>query len=151
MVEVKWWSMFNFEAVTSKFCNCSWKFGFLSWKGKVDPCMTNSSKVLIYLILLYFLLHNLQISVYEIQQSQINQNFGTVCRTEVYLTFSRLGAKLSGTNAKFRFSNIFGETYFSNHKYLIWLNQPCIEQPHPSFKAKQWGGRFWSREEKSKV
>ena len=56
--------------------------------------MTNSFKVLIYLILLYFLLHNLQISVYEIQQSQINQNFGTVCRTEVYLTFSRLGAKL---------------------------------------------------------
>ena len=53
MVEVKWWSMFNFEAVTSKFCNCSWKFGFLSWKGKVDPCMTNSSKVLIYLTLLY--------------------------------------------------------------------------------------------------
>ena len=25
--EVDWWSMLNFEAATSKFCNCSWKFG----------------------------------------------------------------------------------------------------------------------------
>ena len=35
-------------------------------------------------------------------QSQINQNFGTVCHTEVCLTFLRLGAKISGTIAKFR-------------------------------------------------
>ena len=37
----------------------------------------------------------------EIEQSQINQNFGTICHTEVYLTYLRLGAKLSGTIAKF--------------------------------------------------
>ena len=50
----------NFEAATSKFCNCSWKFGSSPQKGKVDLCMTNGSKVLIYLTLLYFLLHYLQ-------------------------------------------------------------------------------------------
>ena len=32
----------------------------------------------------------------------MNQNFGTICHTEVYLTFSRLGAKLSGAIAKER-------------------------------------------------
>ena len=52
--------MLNFEAATSKFYNCSWKFGSSPRKGKVDLCMTNSSKVLIYLTLLYFLLHYLQ-------------------------------------------------------------------------------------------
>ena len=40
--------------------NCSWKFGSSPWKGKVDLCMTNGSKVLIYLTLLRFLLHYLQ-------------------------------------------------------------------------------------------
>ena len=50
----------KFEAATSKFCNCSWKFGSSPQKGKVDVCMTNGSKVLIYLTLLYFLLHYLQ-------------------------------------------------------------------------------------------
>ena len=58
--EVKWRSMLNFEAATSKFCNHSWKFGSSPQKGKVDLCMTNGSKVLIYLTLLYFLLHYLQ-------------------------------------------------------------------------------------------
>ena len=38
----------------------------------------------------------------ERYQSQINQNFGTVCHTEVCLTFSRLAAKLSEMIAKFR-------------------------------------------------
>ena len=60
VVEVEWRSMLNFEAVTSKFCNCSSKFGSSPRKGKVDFCMTNGSKVLIYLTLLYFLLHYLQ-------------------------------------------------------------------------------------------
>ena len=40
-----------------KFCNCSWKFGSLPRKGKVDLCTTNGSKVLIYLTLLYFIFH----------------------------------------------------------------------------------------------
>ena len=35
-------------------------------------------------------------------QSEINQNFGTVCHTEVCLTFSRLAAKLSEMITKFR-------------------------------------------------
>ena len=39
---------------------CYWKFGSYPRKGKVDLCMTNSSKVMIYLTLLYFLLHYLQ-------------------------------------------------------------------------------------------
>ena len=43
-----------------KFCNHSWHFGSSPQKGKVDLCMTNGSKVLIYLTLLYFLLHYLQ-------------------------------------------------------------------------------------------
>ena len=38
----------------------------------------------------------------EKYQSQLNQNFETVFHTEVCLTFSRLGAKLSGTIAKFQ-------------------------------------------------
>ena len=50
----------NFEAAISKVCNCSWKFGSSPRKGKVDLCMTNGSKVLIHLTLLYFLLHYLQ-------------------------------------------------------------------------------------------
>ena len=37
----------------------------------------------------------------ERYQSQINQNFGTVCHTEVCLTFSRLPAKLSEMITKF--------------------------------------------------
>ena len=57
VVEVEWQSMLNFEAATSKFCNCSWKFGSSPRKGKVDLCMTNGSKVLIYLTLLYFIFY----------------------------------------------------------------------------------------------
>ena len=49
-----------FEAVTSKFCNHSWHFFSSPQNGKVDLCMTNGSKVLIYLTLLHFLLHYLQ-------------------------------------------------------------------------------------------
>ena len=36
----------------------------------------------------------------ERYQSEINQNFGTVCHTEVCLTFSRLAAKLSELSKK---------------------------------------------------
>ena len=50
------WSL-NFEAVTSKFGKHSWKLGSSSWKGKVDLCMTNGSKGLIYLTLLYFIFY----------------------------------------------------------------------------------------------
>ena len=57
VVEVEWRSMLNFEAATSKFGNCSSKFGFSPQKGKVDLCMTNGSKVLIYLTLLYFIFY----------------------------------------------------------------------------------------------
>ena len=49
-----------FEAATSKFCNHSWHFFSSPQNGKVDLCMTNGSKVLIYLTLLHFLLHYLQ-------------------------------------------------------------------------------------------
>ena len=42
----------------------------------------------------------------ERYQSQINQNFGTVCHTEVCLTFSRLATKLSEIIAKFRGCNL---------------------------------------------
>ena len=55
--DLRWW---NFEAATSKFCDCSWKLGSSPRKVKVDLCMTNCSKVLIYLTLLNFLLHYLQ-------------------------------------------------------------------------------------------
>ena len=40
VIEVEWWSMLNFDAATSKFCNYSWMFGSWPWKGKVDVCMT---------------------------------------------------------------------------------------------------------------
>ena len=60
VVEVEWRSMLNFEAATSKFGDCSSKFSFSPRKSKVDLCMTNGSKLLIYLTLLNFLLHYLQ-------------------------------------------------------------------------------------------
>ena len=59
-IEVKERSMLNFEVTTSKICNHFWKFGCQPRKRKADLCMTNGSKVLIYLTLLNFLLHYLQ-------------------------------------------------------------------------------------------
>ena len=47
----------NFEAATSKFGNHSWNFGCSPQNGKVDLCMTNGSKVLIYLTFLYFIFY----------------------------------------------------------------------------------------------
>ena len=46
-----------FEAATSKFCIHSWHFFSSPQNGKVDLCMTNGSKVLIYLTLLYFIFY----------------------------------------------------------------------------------------------
>ena len=46
-----------FEAATSKFCNHSWHFFSSPQNGKVDLCMTNGSKVLIYLTFLYFIFY----------------------------------------------------------------------------------------------
>jgi hypothetical protein len=48
-IEVKGRSRLNFEAATSKFCNLFCKFSCQPRKSKTDFCMTNSSKVLIYL------------------------------------------------------------------------------------------------------
>ena len=59
------------------------KFWFF-WLWYISFCITYKSK-----------------SLRNNKKRQINQNFWTVCHTEVYLTFSRLGAKLSGTIAKF--------------------------------------------------
>ena len=61
----------NFEAATSKFGNHSWNFGSSPQNGKVDLCMTNGSKVLIYLTLLNFLLHYLQVysKIWNIEKS----------------------------------------------------------------------------------
>ena len=42
------------EVTTSKFQNHSWKFGCQPRKGKADLCMTNGSRVLIYLSFLIF-------------------------------------------------------------------------------------------------
>ena len=47
----------NFEAATSKFGNHSWTFVSSPQRGKVDLCMTNGSKVLIYLTFLYFIFY----------------------------------------------------------------------------------------------
>ncbi len=47
----------NFEAATSQVCNHVWNFGSSHRKVKVDLCMTNGSKVLIYLTLLYFIFY----------------------------------------------------------------------------------------------
>ena len=49
--DLSWW---YFEAAISKVCNSSWKSGSSPQKVKVDLCMTNGSKVLIYLTLQYF-------------------------------------------------------------------------------------------------
>ena len=64
----------------------------------------------------------------ERHQSEINQNFGTVCHAEVCLTFSRLSAKLSGMIAKFR-----GRSLKIQHRSSIDLNAsktalPCISK-----------------------
>ena len=52
----------NFEAGTSKFGNHSWNFGSSPQNGKVDLCMTNGSKVLIYLTFLYFIFYRTLVS-----------------------------------------------------------------------------------------
>ena len=52
--DLRWW---NFESATSKFYNHSWNFGSSTQKGKVDLCMKNGSKVLIYLTLLSFIFY----------------------------------------------------------------------------------------------
>ena len=68
----------------------------------------------------------------EIEQSQINQNFGTICHTEVYYTFSRLEAKLSGTIAK-----IQGRSLKIQHQLSFDLND--LERPKWEFKKKCHG------------
>jgi hypothetical protein len=55
----------------------------------------------------------------ERYQSQINQNFGTVCHTEVCLTFLRLAAKLSEMIAKYR-----GRSLKIQHPSSFDLNGP---------------------------
>ena len=65
-----------------KICNHFWKFGCQSWKSNANLCMTNSSKVLIYLSKTYSCKW-----CKKRYQRQINQNFGTVCHTEVCLIF----------------------------------------------------------------
>ena len=55
----------------------------------------------------------------EIYQSQINQNFGTVCHTEDCLTFSRLAAKLSEIITNFR-----GRNLKIQHRMSFDLNGP---------------------------
>ena len=54
-IELKGHSMLNFEVTTSKICNHIWKFGCQPQKSKTVLCMTNGSKVLIYLSFLLFL------------------------------------------------------------------------------------------------
>ena len=64
--------------------------------------MPKGYKVLIYLSFLLFLKDFLlQVMQKERYQSQINQNFMTICHAEVCLTFSRLAVKLSEMIAKF--------------------------------------------------
>jgi hypothetical protein len=53
----------------------------------------------------------------ERYQSEINQNFGPVCHTEVCLTFSMLAAKLLGIIAKFR-----GRSLKIQHRLSFDLN-----------------------------
>jgi hypothetical protein len=50
-------------------------------------------------------------------QSHINQNFGTVCHTEVCLAFSRLAAKLSEIITKFH-----GRSLKTQHQSSFDLN-----------------------------
>ena len=68
----------------------------------------------------------------EIEQSQINQNFGAICHTEVYYTFLRLGAKLSGTIAKFQ-----GRSLKIQHWLSFDLND--LERPQWEFKKNVMG------------
>ena len=70
---------------------------------------------------------------YEIQQSQINQNFGTVCHIEVYLTFSRIGTKLSGTIGKFRGSKSASKFNIDCH-----LTSMTLKGPTEFFLKKSW-------------
>ena len=65
------------------------------------PNIINGTKVLIYLTLIFFFLLYLQEYVFE-KKKKKKQSFGTVCHRNVCLTFLSLGAKISGTIAKFR-------------------------------------------------
>ena len=66
----------NFEAATSKFGNHSLTFVSSLQRGKVDLCMTNGSKVLIYLTLLYFIFYcTLVQGVYEVRSQTLFYDF----------------------------------------------------------------------------
>ena len=65
-------------------------------------------------------------------QSQINQNFGTICHTEICLTSSRLAAKLSEMIAKFR-----GRSLKIQHWSSFDLND--LERPKWELKKNVMG------------
>jgi hypothetical protein len=76
----------------------------LARKGKVDLWWQTVPKFWFILLcyISFCITYNMSTAKFEMQQSQINQNFGTVCHTEDCLTFLRWGAKLLGTIAKVR-------------------------------------------------
>ena len=56
VIEVEWWLMLNYEAETSKFCNCFLKFGSSHQKGKVDLCKISQSSDLFDFAIFHILL-----------------------------------------------------------------------------------------------
>ena len=83
----------------------------------------------------------------ERYQSQINQNFGTICHTEVCLTFSRLAAKLSemitkfwGCNLKIQHRSSFDLNGLKNGSAKYFKN--CIKLLH-FFQGLIWRIYCW--------
>ena len=102
----------NFEVATSKVWHCFSKFGSSPQKGKVRQ--TVPKFWFIWLCYIAFCITYMSTVKFEILQSQKNQNFGTVCRTEVYLTFLRWGAKLE--------IMIFKISRSQPQNFIIWVH-----------------------------
>ena len=125
VVEVKWRSMLNFEAATSQFCNCSWKFGSWPQKGKVDLCMTNDSKILIYLTLLYFLL--LYFLLHYLQEYSKIRNITKSNKSELWKIasfFVQFLHNLFGSSAQIvnDYRTIIGQFFRKSLEILVYRN-----------------------------
>ena len=124
----------NFEAATSKLGNHSWNFGSSPQNGKVDLCMTNGSKVLIYLTLLNFLLHYLQeySKIWNIEKSNKSELWNRLSYRGLPYHFEVRSQSLFYNFQKF-------EVAASKFRGWFSFNLNDLERPNWEFKKNVMG------------
>ena len=139
--------MLNFEAATSKFCNHSWKFCFSPWKGKVDLCMTNGSKVLIYLTLLNFLLH------YLLQEYSKIWNVAKSNKSELWNRLSHKGLPYLFEVRSQSFRNDFKISRSQPQNFTIWghLTLTTSKGPTENWKKMSWDNPVFPIDAKNSI